>query len=185
MEREHHAEWQELMARATDELRRGAAAALRRGPPPRLVQVLILPSFEPSRAYEVFRVAAVGDSAASENEAFVAVVTCWDRTADLARFASPVERLRHARVLQPTMLRREGTFAADDARALVADLANLQVPLVPGPAAFGLDGTRYELTVGAGSAAATVHWWERPPANWAAVAELAARVVARVDVVVR
>lgn len=86
-------------------------------------------------------------------------------------------------VLQPTMVRREGTLASGDARALVAELASLQLPLAPGPAPFGLDGTRYELTVGAGSAAASVHWWERPPANWTAVAGLVERVIAWVQAV--
>lgn len=185
MEREHHAEWQELRARATDELRRGAAASLRRGQPHRLVQVLVLPSFAPSLACEVFCVPSVPASTASEREAFVAIRTSWDQPADLACFATPVERLRHPRVLQPTMLRRQGTLAAADARALVADLANLQLPLAPTPAPSGLDGTRYELTLGAGSAEATVRWWERPPANWAAAAALAERVVAWVEAVVR
>jgi len=189
MDREHHAEWQELTARATDQLRRGAAASLRRGQPQRLVQVLVLPSFAPSLACEVFRVPSVFEPEASEPAVFepevlVAVRTCWNRTADLARFASPVERLRHPRVLQPTMERREGTLAASNARALVAELASLQFPLVPGPAPFGLDGTRYELTVGAGASAATVCWWERPPANWAAAAALAERVIASVEEVV-
>lgn len=185
MEREHHAEWQELRARATDELRRGAAKSLRRGQPQRLVQVLVLPSFEPSLAYEVICVPSVSAPTASVPEAFVAIRTSWDQPADLACFASPVERLRHPRVLRPTMQRREGTLAASEARALVADLANLQLPLAPGPAPSGLDGTRYELTLGAGSAQATVRWWERPPANWAAAAALAERVVAWVEAVAR
>ncbi|MFN8824573.1 MAG: hypothetical protein ACK501_06380 [Planctomycetota bacterium] len=185
MEREHHAEWQELRARATDELRRGAATSLRRGQPHRLVQVLVLPSFAPSLAYEVFCVPSVSAPTASVPEAFVAIRTCWDQPADLACFATPVERLRHARVLQPTMVRRQGTLAAAEARALVADLANLQLPLAPGPASFGLDGTRNELMLDAGSAEATVRWWERPPANWAAAAALAERVVAWVEAVVR
>lgn len=183
MDREHHAEWQDLRARATDELRRGAAASLRRGQPQRLVQVLVLPSFAPSLTCEVFRVPVVSEPA--ESEALVAIRTSWDQPADLARFASPVERLRHPRVLQPTLLRREGTLAAADARALVADLANLQLPLEPGPASFGLDGTRYELTLGAGSAEVTVRWWERAPAKWAAAAELAARVVGWVEAALR
>lgn len=185
MDREHHAEWQDLRARATDELRRGAAASLRRGQPQRLVQVLVLPSFAPSLVCEVFRVPVVSAPASSEPEAFVAVLTSWDQPSDLARFASPVERLRHPRVLQPTLLRREGTLAAADARALVTDLANLQLPLAPAPASFGLDGTRYELTLGAGSAMATVCWWERPPANWAAAAALTERVIALVEAVAR
>ena len=83
------------------------------------------------------------------------------------------------------MQRREGTLAASEARALVAELANLLLPLAPGPASFGLDGTRYELTLGAGSAQSTVRWWERPPANWAAAAALAERVVAWVEAVAR
>lgn len=185
MEREHHAEWQELRARATDELRRGAGASLRRGQPQRLVQVLVLPSFAPAVACDVFRVPAVPASPASEPEALMAIRTCWDLPADLARFASPVERLRHPRVLQPTMVRRQGTLAAAEARAIVAELDGLQLPLLPAPAAWGLDGTRHELTLGAGSAEATVRWWERPPANWSAAAALAERVVAWVEAVVR
>lgn len=185
MEREHHAEWQELRARATDELRRGAATSLRPGQPHRLVQVLVLPSFAPSLAYEVFCVPSVSAPTASVPEALVAIRTCWDQPADIACFATPLERLRHARVLQPTMVRSEGTLAAAEARALVADLASLQLPLAPAPAPSGLDGTRHELTLGAGSAEATVRWWERPPANWAAAAALAERVVAWVEAVVR
>jgi hypothetical protein len=179
MDVEQQDEWRDLRGRAEFALRRGVQLRRRGCRTERLAQILVMPSFSSWSSSEVFRVAS------DEQEEFIASRMTWDLGSDAARLATPVERLRHPRALEPTLLRSQHPLPHDAGSKIVTDASSLQVLLAPRQRVMGLDGTSYLLTLGDHFAELSVRWWERPPDNWAAVGNFAASLVQVVDSVVQ
>jgi hypothetical protein len=106
-----------------------------------VVQVLELPSFHPRTAFEVFRIAGA-------DGAFMAAKTTWDFTTDVERMRTPVERLRHPRRVEPTMIQQSAPLPVARGSALPWEVESLAVTLAPRKQIVGCDGTSHELAFG-------------------------------------
>lgn len=175
MDTEQQEEWRDLQGRAELALRRGAKFFRRGCRTERIAQVLVMPSRSPWSSSEVFQVAS------AQQVEFLAIRTIWALAADADRLATPVERLRHPCVLEPTLLRWQQPLPQDTGSTIVTAAARLQVQLAPRQGLAGCDGTSYVLTLGDHFAEMSMRWWERPPDHWAAVATFADALVRVVD----
>ncbi|MEK6702973.1 MAG: hypothetical protein AABZ53_11970 [Planctomycetota bacterium] len=90
----------------------------------------------------------------------------WDRAADAEKFRSPVERMKHPRVLTPTLQERAVPTDKAGARQIRALLGEAAMPLRTSSEVLGLDGTRYSIIVSESMHSAHVSWWESFPAEW-------------------
>ena len=90
----------------------------------------------------------------------------WRRVEDSEKFRSPVERLRHPRVLQPTIRERSVGCTRSFAAALLSQLEDLQVPVLPPSRVIGTDGIEFELFGSVGFHCAHFRWWQDRPAEW-------------------
>jgi hypothetical protein len=125
----------------------------------RVAAASAFPSFADARRVELFA-SRDGDSAAART-------TRWRMTLDVAKFSSPVERLRHPRPLAPTVEVDEVPVAVEVVRALLHEASGLRVAPWVHDRRFGVDGTsrRLELECGLGARSA-FEWREDPPAGW-------------------
>lgn len=176
MDQEHLEEWASLRNTAIQRLREGAARPAGRRACCVEVRYLILPSFDPSQSYEVWC-----RSTRSAPPEFIAAETTWRSDLDMAKFQSPVERLRHPRHLEPTIAHRTGTIYRAGIESVIANLKSLKVAVEPGAAHFGLDGVTYELQVWESSfTRSSFTWWFGPPEPWKELAAVGEQVRAEV-----
>jgi hypothetical protein len=134
-------------------------------------QYLILPSFTPPVAWDVFRRRRRG-----HEDDFVLVRSSWRSDVDLEKLRTPVERLRHPYPLVPTLEVHQLNAESGELAHLAAELAALRVPIGAAPSVVGIDGVTYEVAIEqpphhiAFSAKCRLSWWNEPPAAWEGLA---------------
>lgn len=114
----------------------------------RRLQIVVCPSFEPGRAWEV------------------------RQSGDWALYASTVV----SEEWEPALIGYERvSFSSERLAALFGDLISTSLPLAPDlSGGGGLDGTRYELAVfGDLSSEWRLQWWSKWPVSWSPVIEQA------------
>ena len=142
-------------------------------------QYLVLPSFSPPIAWDVFRRRRRG-----HEDDYVLVRSSWRSDLDLEKLRTPVERLRHPYPLGPTVDVHQLAAASDDLARLAAELAALEVPIGAPRQVAGLDGVTYEVAIEqpphhiALAAKCRLSWWFEPPRQWAALAAWVGRAEA-------
>jgi hypothetical protein len=156
MEAEQGIEWEALQRSAYDKMRGGHADDM-----PgilRQMQLVILPSFDPIESWEICR-------EASSNITLI-VYSIWQTRHDLAKFATPVERLRHPRRLEPTIEVEE--FRVEEAflNTIWNRLQTVSIVPFTNEHHRGCDGITYELNFGLHFLKATYSWWMKPPEVW-------------------
>ena len=105
MDRDQQREWYDLEQLAEHRLRDGARLVRPGTKTDRVIQLLVLPSFSTRSSYELYRLRQAG---ASE---YVGVQLAWELEVDQQKLATPVDRLKHAGELQPTLTTRSATIA--------------------------------------------------------------------------
>jgi len=129
-------------------------------------QYLVLPSFQPPIAWDVFRRPREG-----HDDDHVLARTTWDCDADRSKFNTPVERLRHPYPLVPTIEVRQLAASSDTLRELAVELAGLEI-IIGSPGVVGLDGTTFEIAVDQPPhhipfvAKCRLRFWQEPPTGW-------------------
>jgi hypothetical protein len=130
-------------------------------------QYLILPSFAPPVAWDVFR--------RGHQDEHLLIRTACRSDVDLEKLRTPVERLRHAYPLVPTVEVHQLNATSSDLVRLGAELAALEFPIGAPATACGTDGVMYEVAVEQPSllmlsARCRLSWWHKPPTEWAGLA---------------
>lgn len=134
-------------------------------------QYLILPSFTPPIAWDVFRRRRRG-----HEDDFVLVRSAWWSDLDLEKLRSPVERLRYPYPLVPSVEVHQLNAASGELAQLAAELAALRLPIGAPPSVGGIDGVTYEVAIeqpphySALTAKCRLSWWHKPPVEWAELA---------------
>jgi hypothetical protein len=130
-------------------------------------QYLILPSFTPPIAWDVFQRRRRG-----HDDDLVLVRSSWRSDLDWEKLRTPVERLRHPYPLVPTLEVHQLNTPSSELAHLAAELAALSLPIGAVPAVGGIDGVTYEVAIGqppqyiSFAAACRLSWWDKPPAEW-------------------
>jgi hypothetical protein len=163
MEKEQQGELITLQEEAMRILRRGST----RPNYTRELHLVVLPSFQDCRSYELFLPRPGADLTA------VAVRMVWKKDVDLAKFASPVVRLTHGigAPLSPTFEQAEITTVSKDIDRLLNAATTIRVSARVHTSVFGLDGTLYEISFG-GFVFAQFRWWNIAPAGWEPLQEI-------------
>lgn len=170
MESEQGQEYSRLQGEVIVRLRHHAYAAGR--PALHVFQYLILPSFTPPVAWDVFRRARRGHA-----DEFVLARTSWRSDLDLEKLQTPVERLRHPYPLKPTVELHLLPAPSAELEGLARGLALLSLPVGASPGVFGIDGTTYEVAVeqpphdSPFAARCRLSWWEETPPGWEGLRE--------------
>lgn len=95
------------------------------------------------------------------------VVRRWMREEDSCKFATPVERLRHAAALRPIITENATSIDAHAAASILNSLSALRTPLLPEEHSSTLDGTAFEVLAQRGG---RLHLrWNRLPHEWAPI----------------
>lgn len=134
-------------------------------------QYLVLPSFTPPVAWDVFR-----RRSRNQDDDFVLVRSCWRSDIDLEKLQTSVERLRHPYPLIPTIEVHQLTSSSGDLASLAAELAAMRLPVGAPASVFGLDGVKFEIAIEqpphhiALAAKCRLSWWHKPPETWEALA---------------
>jgi hypothetical protein len=142
-------------------------------------QYLILPSFTPPIAWDVFR-----RSRRNNGEDFVLARSAWRCDLDLEKLRSPAERLRHPYPLIPSVEVHLLNAASEELSRLSAELAALTLPLGAPPCVGGVDGVNYEVAIEQPpppipfAAKCRLSWWHEPPNAWASLAAWVSRAEA-------
>lgn len=121
-------------------------------------QYLILPSFEPLHAYDVFE----------RGGTMSLYRTTWRSDLDSQKWSTPAEQFQHPQSLEPTISVQSLCVSTEALSKLSRDLCALQLPIGAPAAHFGCDGTSYEIAIGQFdiSARCRLSWWMSPPREW-------------------
>lgn len=139
-------------------------------------QYLVLPSFEPCVAWDVFHQRSEGHP-----DQYILLRSLWRADLDEEKIDSPAERLRHPYPLVPTVVIHELPVPSEELERLANELAAVQISVGGIRTSFSLDGTDFEVAVeqpsrSSGSAAKSrFHWHNRPPTEWSALGAWAKR----------
>jgi len=155
MDQEQHAEWFTMQEAVCDQLRRRTE---RKGAIT-LVHLLIFPSFENSRGYQILR-------SKIEPRGGTLIRRVWRRDLDIEKFRTPVERLRHPRHLEPMLEENKLELRPDEVEALESEIKHLYLAARPERRRLGLDGTSYEMAFGDHWSGSRFNWWEQAPEAW-------------------
>lgn len=134
-------------------------------------QYLILPSFTPPIAWDVFRRRRRG-----HEDEFVLVRSTWRSDLDLEKLRSPVERLRHPYPLLPSLEVHQLSASSSELERLAVELAALRFPIGAPPSVGGVDGVTFEVAIEqpphyiALAAKCRLSWWHKPPVEWEGLA---------------
>lgn len=140
----------------------------------RVLQALVLPSFQDCYAYEILVSAEKPSEPAG-------VRTLWRKIADLEKLRNPVVRLKYGVQVEPTIEESVVNLPEDDVKSLLTLADNLRVsPRILNPLR-GIDGISYEVSFGDLSARSRFEWWAKPPAGWEPLHDLAQRIRELVD----
>lgn len=115
----------------------------------------------------------------SVKDSFVSITT-WKRSEDFDKLRDPVERLRHPKVLQPTIEESSSTVDAATVAQVIADLAAVSLPSVcPADQVLGLDGVAYRFAFSRGFFSLDLSWWCDQPGVWRATTKQIEDIVLR------
>lgn len=134
-------------------------------------QYLILPSFTPPIAWDVFHRRRL-----NHGDDFVLVRSSWRSDLDMEKLQSPVERLRHPYPLIPTIEVHQLSAASDELSRVAAELAALRLQIGAPRRVAGLDGVTYEVAIEQPphymtlAAKCRLSWWHEPPVEWEGLA---------------
>lgn len=156
MEKEQQKEWFKFRKAAVELVRAGGQPFGTK----RLIQLLILPTFESTVGYEI-----CGPATPKYNN-WLAVMTRWRFDLDVAKFSNPVERLKHPYPLHPTIERATIHTTAGVVETALARFRSLTVPVSSSRDILGLDGTSYEVVLGDFWTSSRFHWWGEAPTEW-------------------
>jgi len=149
------------------EFERNAREIIRRGTVPdsagtlRLFQLLVFPSFDPAIGWEVFQ-----RRLPSKPVAYYGTHTIWRRDVDGAKFRTPMERLRHPRLLHPTIETKVVELSCALVESILNRFRSLTIPGYVEPGRICLDGTRYEISLGSVFDGARYYWSNDRPPEW-------------------
>ena len=166
MEPEQVREYHQLLAEVVPNLRHHAYVGARKVS--HCFQYLVLPSFAPPIAWDVFR-----ERQKHQPEKHILIRTCWRCDLDKEKLRTPVERLRHPYPLQPTIEVHELSAPSSELMRLAEDLGALAFPIGASSGVVGLDGVTFEVAIEqppahiALAAKCRLSWWFEPPAAWA------------------
>ncbi len=139
-------------------------------------QYLILPSFRPPIAWDVFR----RPRKDSEHD-HVLLRSSWRSDLDEEKLRTPVERLRHPYPLVPSIVVHQLSVPSEDLKSLAIDLAGLEIRIGASPPIGGVDGVFYEVALEqpphfiALAAKCRLSWWCDLPTEWRQLAAWAKR----------
>jgi hypothetical protein len=158
-------EWLEFQESALQELR--ARDDARERSVLLVMRMIVLPSFQAAEKWEV-----CCDNSGDSGEKYFAALTRWEREADMEKFRTPVERLKHPRELAPTFTILRFDLNAHRAGYWLERFSALSVTPLPKESSIGLDGTSFELEFGhvlfSGS---RFLWWNDGPPAWRELTE--------------
>jgi hypothetical protein len=145
-------------------------------------QYLILPSFTPPIAWDVFRRRRAG-----HQDDFVLVRSTWRSDLDLQKLRSPVERVSHPYPLIPSLEVHQLCAPSSELSRLAAELAALKFPIGAVPSVGGIDGVTYEVAIEQPphdiplAAKCRLSWWCEPPVEWEGLAAWVRRAAVLFD----
>jgi len=168
---EFHEQWQALESAANAALKR---AAVRDDLQAKCLCVF-LPSFEDCRAYTVLL-----PSPRSPLRP-LGVRRVWRRHADLAKFETPVIRLRYGPKLEPTIEESETVLEQAAVEALLDAANSMRVPARPAQSQWGVDGESYVLDLPGSFLSSHFRWWGDPPSGWEPLRDLHSNVARTVE----
>jgi hypothetical protein len=106
-------------------------------------QYLILPSFSPPIAWDVFRRGRRGYA-----DECILIRTSWRSDLDLDKLQTPVERLRHPYPLMPSIELHELQAPSAELERLARELTGLELPIgIPPSLVCIADGVGYEVAI--------------------------------------
>jgi hypothetical protein len=141
-----------------------------------VLQYLILPSFTPPIAWDVFR-----QGSQELPGKHVLIRSCWQSDLDHEKLRTPPERARHPYPLAPTMEVHELTASSAELEQLAHDLEALELRIGATSRVFGCDGVTFEVAIDqppetiAESARCRLSWWSEPPEAWRGLREWVGR----------
>lgn len=156
MDKEHFEEWGRLRDSTLNILRAGIC---KHGI--RLLHLLAIPTFGPSISYEINK-----SQKRHEPPSYYLTSTLWRYDIDVAKFDSPIERLRHPQSLPPTLEIQSFEVADEFVNCTIDKFKAISIPMLINTNALGLDGTSYEIGLGEGLIWSRFHWWGNPPSEW-------------------
>jgi hypothetical protein len=168
---EFHEQWQALESAATAALTKPAVRDNVRA----RCHCVFLPSFEDCRAYTVLLPSQTSSLPP------LGVRRVWRRTGDLAKFESPMIRLRYGPKLEPTMEESEAPLERAVVQALLGAASSMRIPAHPEQAQWGADGESYVLEFPGSFLSSGFRWWGDPPPEWEVLRELHANVARAVE----
>lgn len=139
-------------------------------------QYLILPSFTPPIAWDVFSRIRRGHS----NE-FILLRTSWRSDLDAEKMRNPTERLRHEYPFIPTIELHLLPVPSVELEQLAKDLKQISLPIGAQPNVFGIDGTSFEIAIEQPplymvlTAKCRLSWWHETPPEWKPLQEWVTR----------
>ena len=171
MEQELYGEWRRLEDEALAILekmpeRDGALAEC---------HAVLLPSFDDCRSYTILVPPPTWSGQA------IGVRRVWRRRDDLARFESPVIRLRYGPKLHPTIDEQDLTLPQEAVGRILERAADAKVPARIRHGMWGADGETYVLTFGGIFVSARYQWWCEPPDGWQVLEALLRDIASTMD----
>ena len=124
--------------------------------------IWVWPSFTPAIRWTIYSPRRL----AQKHQPF-ASGTIWRSDLDGKKLASPVERLKHPKVLVPTIENMTVDLKVELIQEFENSLEGLSIPIFKGmPSAIGCDGTSYEFSYNKFFYGASLSWWEDHPVEW-------------------
>ena len=160
----------------TEFLRNGSEYRIEAGN--RLLQILILPSFEPIRSYELF--SFLGPKQARVEGDYILLQTTWDERAEKQRWLHTGK----PEYVLPNLQLAYVEVDSDVVKGLFEPFkANIPIWFEPNKSLdkIGLDGTKYELALGGYFLGVRYVWWESVPDEWGLLAETTDRMIVEFD----
>jgi len=106
-------------------------------------------------------------------------ISTWMRDIDLEKLRDPVERLKHPRVLTPTITESAINVSREAVAEVVTNLSQISLPaLRPDEGVVGLDGIGYRFSFSQGFYGLDLKWWAELPSGWHPALEKIERIVA-------
>jgi len=171
MEKEFEGEWRRLEEEAVATLMR--LPERDRALPE--CHAVVLPSFEDCRSYTIL--SARPDS----SKPLVGVRRVWRRRVDLAKFESPVIRLRYGPKIQPTIDEEETALPRETVTSILERAAGARVPARIRERTIGTDGETYVLSFGDLFVSTRFKWWSHAPEGWESLEILRRAIAHAVD----
>lgn len=156
-----------------DYLRGGERFRFERGS--RLLQILYLPSFDPTVSYEVFHLTTFDTIKHEFEKSFHLLRTIWRMDLDMKTWHT---------LLQPTFEFKHIPINKDVVDTLYVDFQK-QIPIWFYPTVeddyLGNDGTNYELAFGGGFLSVRYNWWSDKPDGWQPLYDAVDKAIAQFE----